>query len=221
MFFVINISSIELFLKRNYGARRTTARGGKAVRDPVCGMDIVPTQAAARSEYAGKIYYFCARVCKELFDKDPERYLTPQPFPQHARALYEALTILGKAFYAPTSSELTDVEWFALRTLGRQGESMMRALAEECAVALSTMTGVVDRLVKKGLVQRRHSEEDRRVVLVSLTRQGEITYQKRLDADMRLILTMLKALDPAEQVQLVAMMEKIVHSLPAGFPGGS
>jgi DNA-binding MarR family transcriptional regulator/YHS domain-containing protein len=189
------------------------------VRDPVCGMDVAPAQAAATSVYEEQTYYFCARTCKAQFDKDPDRYLHPaQHLPQHARTLYEALGTLGKVFYGPgtqsgLSRDLTEVEWDALRLLGHQGECMMRELAEACVVALSTMTGVIDRLVHKGLVQRRHSEADRRVVLIRLTGRGKLAYEERLDADMRLVLTMLQALKPAEQRTLVTLVQKSVRSL--------
>jgi DNA-binding MarR family transcriptional regulator/YHS domain-containing protein len=189
------------------------------MRDPVCGMDIAPAQAAATSLYDEQTYYFCARTCKAQFDKDPERYLHPaQQQSQYARTLYEALGTLNHIFYGPgtqsrISRDLTEVEWDALRILGRQGECMMRDLAEGCGVALSTMTGVVDRLVKKGLVQRRHSEADRRVVLITLTGRGKLAYEERLDADMRLVLAMLQALKPEEQRQLVILVRKSVHSL--------
>lgn len=44
-------------------------------KDPVCGMDVEESKAAATSEYKGKTYYFCAVGCKKTFDKDPEKYL--------------------------------------------------------------------------------------------------------------------------------------------------
>ena len=47
----------------------------KAV-DPVCGMKVDPKNAAAKSEYKGHTYYFCAAGCKEAFDKEPEKYLS-------------------------------------------------------------------------------------------------------------------------------------------------
>jgi L-lactate dehydrogenase len=46
-------------------------------KDPVCGMDVKDRQAKHRSEYLGNTYYFCSRLCKESFEKDPERYLNP------------------------------------------------------------------------------------------------------------------------------------------------
>lgn len=43
--------------------------------DPVCNMQVDEKKAAARSEYKGKTYYFCAVGCKKAFDKDPEKFL--------------------------------------------------------------------------------------------------------------------------------------------------
>lgn len=45
------------------------------VQDPVCGMKIEVDEAAGKSEYNGKVYYFCAPGCKKLFDANPEKYV--------------------------------------------------------------------------------------------------------------------------------------------------
>jgi Cu+-exporting ATPase len=47
----------------------------KMERDPVCGMTIDPEKAAARVEYAGKTYYFCAPGCAKRFQQAPEKYV--------------------------------------------------------------------------------------------------------------------------------------------------
>jgi P-type Cu+ transporter len=47
-------------------------------QDPVCGMDVQPEQAAGQSEYQGHTFYFCCPVCKERFDKEPQRYAQPE-----------------------------------------------------------------------------------------------------------------------------------------------
>ena len=44
------------------------------VRDPVCGMQIDEKKAAGKSEYKGRIYYFCSPGCKASFDKEPQKY---------------------------------------------------------------------------------------------------------------------------------------------------
>jgi Cu+-exporting ATPase len=45
------------------------------VKDPVCGMTIEDSDAAAESTYKGTTYYFCSSSCKEAFDGDPESYI--------------------------------------------------------------------------------------------------------------------------------------------------
>src|SRR5882757_7277886 len=43
--------------------------------DPVCGMKVSPTRAAATVEYVGHKYLFCSKGCAERFQQDPARYL--------------------------------------------------------------------------------------------------------------------------------------------------
>jgi YHS domain-containing protein len=43
--------------------------------DPVCKMEVDPKTAAAKTEYEGETYYFCAPGCKAAFEKDPAKYL--------------------------------------------------------------------------------------------------------------------------------------------------
>ncbi|HXJ40729.1 MAG TPA: YHS domain-containing protein [Bryobacteraceae bacterium] len=43
-------------------------------RDPVCGMQVDPKQAAGSSEHGGKTYYFCSGGCKAKFDKAPAQF---------------------------------------------------------------------------------------------------------------------------------------------------
>ncbi|MBN1274386.1 MAG: heavy metal translocating P-type ATPase [Candidatus Aminicenantes bacterium] len=50
-------------------------------RDPVCGMDVKESEAAASSKYKEKTYYFCSKGCKIAFDKNPEKYLDPEDEP--------------------------------------------------------------------------------------------------------------------------------------------
>ena len=52
-------------------------------KDPVCNMDVDEKKAAARSEYQGKTYYFCAVACKKAFDANPQKYLKGGVGPSH------------------------------------------------------------------------------------------------------------------------------------------
>lgn len=43
-------------------------------KDPVCGMQVSEATASAKTEWAGKTYYFCSPACKATFEKNPEKY---------------------------------------------------------------------------------------------------------------------------------------------------
>jgi Cu+-exporting ATPase len=44
------------------------------VKDPVCGMEIDLSTAAASEEYEGQTYYFCSKSCHDSFMTEPEKY---------------------------------------------------------------------------------------------------------------------------------------------------
>jgi Cu+-exporting ATPase len=44
-------------------------------KDPVCGMEVDEMKAAAKADYKGKKYYFCALSCKDKFVKEPKKYV--------------------------------------------------------------------------------------------------------------------------------------------------
>jgi Cu+-exporting ATPase len=43
--------------------------------DLVCGMIVDEKSAPAKTEYEGKLYYFCADYCRQAFDKEPRKYI--------------------------------------------------------------------------------------------------------------------------------------------------
>jgi len=47
------------------------------VTNPVCGMEILPSDAVGTHTYNGRTYYFCNESCLERFREDPRRYLEP------------------------------------------------------------------------------------------------------------------------------------------------
>ena len=43
-------------------------------KDPVCDMMVDENNAAGKSEYQGKTFYFCSVICKKKFDRAPQEY---------------------------------------------------------------------------------------------------------------------------------------------------
>jgi Cu+-exporting ATPase len=48
--------------------------GAETVVDPVCGMTVEPTSAAASRLHEGNTYYFCSTYCADTFDANPEQF---------------------------------------------------------------------------------------------------------------------------------------------------
>lgn len=46
-------------------------------RDVVCNMEVEERTAKWRSEYETKTYYFCSPICKQKFDRSPEKFVKP------------------------------------------------------------------------------------------------------------------------------------------------
>jgi Cu+-exporting ATPase len=56
-------------------AEETMTMSPEAVIDPVCGMSIDPSTAAASTEHEGQTYYFCSHHCHKSFTEDPASYV--------------------------------------------------------------------------------------------------------------------------------------------------
>jgi len=71
------------------------------------------------------------------------------------------------------SSDLTVAQLRVMLVLHSEGPSRMGAISSGLDVALSTATGIVDNLVKKGLVAREADPNDRRAVICRLSPEGQ------------------------------------------------
>lgn len=47
----------------------------QVVTDPVCRMQIKPSEAVASAEHDGTTYYFCSQDCADSFNESPEDYV--------------------------------------------------------------------------------------------------------------------------------------------------
>lgn len=67
---------------------------------------------------------------------------------------------------------LTGPQLAVMKMLEPVGKLSLSELSDRIRARNSTVTGIIDRMEREGLVERRRSEEDRRVVHIVLTRQG-------------------------------------------------
>jgi len=109
--------------------------------------------------------------------------------------------------------KVTRSELAALLMLHFHGEMAMSALAAELGAPLSTMTSLVKRLVRKGLVERNRSEMDQRVILVRLTEEGEELALQAKATMEKGFSRVQAALSADELQQLISLAVKVIKTL--------
>ena len=105
--------------------------------------------------------------------------------------------------------ELSPVQCHVLRLLDPGEPIPMGRLAETLSCDASNVTGLVDRLESRGLLERRASPADRRVKVLVLTPTGarlRTQLQKRLSAPP----DPFRQLSPADQRALVRILERLL-----------
>ncbi|MEW5250093.1 MarR family winged helix-turn-helix transcriptional regulator [Microbulbifer discodermiae] len=75
--------------------------------------------------------------------------------------------------YLARTSGLTAPQVLLLQAIRDRGEVTIGELANEVSLSQATVTNILDRLEKRGLVFRQRSKEDRRKVHAHLTDQGQ------------------------------------------------
>jgi DNA-binding MarR family transcriptional regulator len=103
----------------------------------------------------------------------------PEQFFRSIRLLaqcYQAFEQLSAAHVR--SLDLTPSQFDIIATLGNTAGMSFKELGNKTLITKGTLTGVVDRLVAKGLVKRVTQAKDRRSTFVQLTRQGQSEFER-------------------------------------------
>ncbi len=102
----------------------------------------------------------------------------------------------------------------ALAELERAGRPLtMSGLSQELMVSNGNITGVVDRLVRDGYVQRLPSPDDRRVQFIALTDAGRARFDEMARRHEAWVAEMLAGLSSREMEQLTRLLKKAQRSI--------
>ncbi|SNB45346.1 MarR family winged helix-turn-helix transcriptional regulator [Geobacter sp. DSM 9736] len=114
---------------------------------------------------------------------------------------------------------LTGPQAWAIMTIARLGPLSLTSLARRMYLHPATVGGILDRLEKRGLVARTRSEEDRRVVEITLTEEGMALVEHSPEVATSTIARGLETLPQQERAEIMHGLEKLVTILGAqGVP---
>lgn len=106
---------------------------------------------------------------------------------------------------------------YLLSDIRRRGECTVTDIANHLEITLSAVTSLVDKLCTAGLVTRLRSEEDRRVVCMKLTAEGEKVLEHIEMNKNRLFEKIFSNLDTEEINNFFGTIEKITQNILASY----
>ncbi|UBF28677.1 MarR family winged helix-turn-helix transcriptional regulator [Kovacikia minuta CCNUW1] len=107
---------------------------------------------------------------------------------------------------------LNKQECRVINVVGQFQPLMMREIAERAKLSITNTTGIVDKLVKRKCLRRDRSDEDRRIVRIRLTSEGEEIYAMEVENYRKVSRAILDSLDESEQQEMLRMMRQVaVH----------
>ena len=89
----------------------------------------------------------------------------------------DILYIEEKALKEGSFNDVSITEVHTIEAIGMYEKKMMSEVAKNLDITVGTLTVAVNKLVKKDYVQRFKSEDDKRMVLIGLTKKGRLLYR--------------------------------------------
>jgi DNA-binding MarR family transcriptional regulator len=104
---------------------------------------------------------------------------------------------------------LTCPQFDVIATLGNTPGMTMGQLAEQTLVTKGTLTGIIDRLEKKGLVRREVPPENRRCFVIVLTEAGEQVFETAFPAHIAYLKARFGQLSEPEMETIRSTLQKL------------
>ena len=106
-------------------------------------------------------------------------------------------------------ADLTGPQLTVVKLLEQVGDLSLSELSDKIRAQNSTVTGIIDRMEREGLVLRERSKEDRRVVHIGLTAKGSALAKEIPVEPMEIFKGALESLSGQEMRDLMRIMTKV------------
>jgi len=121
----------------------------------------------------------------------------------------DILHIEEQALKCDQFQNLSISEIHVLEAIGLEEARNMSSVARDLNITIGTLTIAINNLLRKGYVIRQRSEEDRRIVLISLTEKGKEAFRHHAEFHEEMINTTISKLSEEEKRVLVSALENI------------
>ena len=121
----------------------------------------------------------------------------------------DILQIEEKSLKNGPLSDLSVTELHTIEAIGMYKERTMTEVAQDLKITVGTLTTAINKLIKKGYVDRKRIEEDRRVVLIHLTKKGKLAYRIHEKFHNDMINETISGLREDEEEILISSIERL------------
>jgi DNA-binding MarR family transcriptional regulator len=123
--------------------------------------------------------------------------------------LIHRFMIVQNRFLQKSAAGLSNSELRIISFIGDSKRCIMREISDHLMIPKNNLTAIMNKLVRKEVVARERTEEDRRLVYVSLTEKGQELYQQIISSYLDLSQGILSPLEPEEQELVLTTLKKI------------
>lgn len=106
-------------------------------------------------------------------------------------------------------SDLSITEIHTIEAVGLYGSRTMSEVATRLEITMGTLTIAVDKLIKKGYLERSRSNTDRRIVNISLTNRGKLAYRIHEKFHLDMVKAIMQDFSPEEEEILLSALIKL------------
>jgi DNA-binding MarR family transcriptional regulator len=108
--------------------------------------------------------------------------------------------------------EVTSAQFIIIATLSMGGVKSASDLCKGISYDAGAMTRMIDRLEEKGLIRRSRCPDDRRLVNLELTEQGNAALPRMRNASVRVLNRFLQGFTKAEARQLEGFLTRMLEN---------
>jgi len=109
--------------------------------------------------------------------------------------------------------DLSITEIHTIEAVGMYGSSTMSEVASRLDITMGTLTTAIDKLIKKGYVERFRSDVDRRIVNVKLTNRGKLAYRIHEKFHLDMVKSIMDDFSEEEEDILLSALRKLSRHL--------
>ena len=133
------------------------------------------------------------------------------PLVEQLAAAYQAFSLYDAEGLRKSGSGLTPSQARVIFTLGGTEGMTCKYIGDLTLITKGTLTGVVDRLEEKGLVERWSVEGDGRKTIVALSRRGERVYEKEFPRHVEFLKSKFDNLSASDRNRAARLLQKITE----------